>query len=254
MKARPILFSGPMVRALIEGRKTQTRRVITLPEKRVTKQYGAVDVRNVNYWSPPSGISQEGWANPGVNYHTYDPSSGEMIGNHIDPCPYGQPGGLLWVRETWTCYRQTSYEYDEHEQVTGKKDREHYAGTLSPVFRADNKNFPDRWEPAIHMPRWASRLTLQITDVRVQRLQDISELDARNEGVIFEDDPDEESDFGYHFGIDDGTLGGSPKEAFSILWRHINGESSWDENPWIWALTFAAHHCNVDQFLKDKAA
>lgn len=106
MTDKPILMSAAMVRACMREiknpgtGKTQTRRVVTLPEKRILKKYGEVQVKNVSYYAPPSGRSQAGWTDPGVNYHTFNIKTGEMIGNHIDPCPYGQPGDLLWVRDT----------------------------------------------------------------------------------------------------------------------------------------------------------
>lgn len=224
MKARPILFSGPMIRALLEGRKTQTRRPVKLPD----------DAREVKYYAPPSGRSQQGWADPGVNYWT-------ERGNHIDPCPYGQPGDLLWVRETWAT--------DAPSLDDCRRGVESDGVAYGPYYRATASDFDVsslRWRPSIHMPRFASRLTLEITDVRVQRLRDISEEDAKAEGAEkATPTPD-----GYVADADGTCLAG-----FEALWDSINAKRGfgWDANPWIWALTFKVHQINVDEFLRRAA-
>ena len=214
MKERPILFSGSMVRAILEDRKTQTRRVLKLPE----------DARQVQYWTTPSGRSQKGYADPGVNYWT--PS-----GNHIVPCPYGQPGDYLWVRETFATHTKaggydtviTQYRADaETDEIFST-----YGGECVPVdYYA--------WRPSIHMPRSESRITLLIKTVRVERLQDISTDDAIAEGV----------DLGHCSGC--GACAGSdccdPREAFMHLWNSINGKRpscSWQENPWGCVIEFS---------------
>lgn len=174
MKERPILFSAPMVRALLDGRKTQTRRVVK-PQPTATREEA---IRT--YGKGGTFILEAGFF--GVR------------------CPYGQLGDRLWVRETWG------------------------ACAGSPVYRADdNATCPDggRWKPSIHMPRWASRITLEVTGVRVERLQDISEEDAIAEGV-----PEQRGD----------------PWAFQCLWDSINGareRCSWAANPWVWAITFS---------------
>jgi hypothetical protein len=164
----PILFSGPMVRAILEGRKTQTRRVQRMPG------------------SFPSG------------------------------CPYGQPGDLLWVRETFA-KRYADAERDPTDGI---------------MYRADGGCVIEpRWTPAIHMPRWASRLTLRITDVRVQRVQDINEEDVWSEGVICRCDVGQ-SEYD--------QCGLSPAEHFAKLWDSINAKRgySWESNPFCWAISF----------------
>lgn len=152
MKERPILFSAPMVRAILDGSKTQTRRVI----KPQPNGYAN---------TLPSASVNAAWQDGFVDV----------------ACPYGQPGGRIWVRETWQGYRQTSHEYDEWEPMDSPKDR--HEQPFQPVYRADGKSYPDKWFPAIHMPREFSRITLEIIGVRVERLQDISEAAAVDEGI-----------------------------------------------------------------------
>jgi len=182
MKERPILFSGPMVRAILEGRKTQTRRVV----------------------KPQPGC---------------DPRDDE----HLDMgrCPYGQPGDRLWVREAWhTDERDLEYARAKHEDAMSD----------SPIYyRADpeNDNAGCTWRPSIHMPRWASRITLEITRVRVERLQEISEKDAIAEGA----DP-------YLHPVHPGREGLRHVDGFRSLWESINGPGSWDANPWVWVIEF----------------
>lgn len=159
MKERPILFSGPMVRAILDGRKTQTRRVV----------------------KPRQGMLDD-WT--GL------------------PCPYGKPGDRLWVRET--CYFE-----QPHGEVIYRADPGSEKA-LDPEFTGL------RWRPSIHMPRWASRITLEIVNVRVERLQDIRVDDARAEGVTAK----------------------WPVHGFRNLWQSINGFGSWDANPWVWVVEF----------------
>ena len=129
MKERPILFSAPMVRAILDGRKTQTRRVIN-----------------------PQPI----WvADPSVPFKTTDADPMGIIN-----CQHGKPGDRLWVRETWQGYKRVSYEYNEWEEAECVKDVAEN-GYTSFVYKADGKNFPDKWLPSIHMPRIASRITLE---------------------------------------------------------------------------------------------
>ena len=195
MKERPILFCAPMVRAILDGRKTQTRRIMKVqppPDARVTVEHYTSIVTDRRY----------GDMKPGK----------EVFGALWDggecglPCPYGQPGDRLWVRETW----------QRAATDTGE----------CLFYRADaDESGP--WRPSIHMPRWASRITLRITDICVERLLDISENDARAEGVSSEWDDYEK--YGqsepYRYG-------------FSELWNSINGADAWDKNPWVWAISF----------------
>ncbi len=205
MKERPIIFNGEMVRAILEGRKTMTRRVV----------------------KPPFEIHPNGY----ITRRQGD----ERLCPYI--CPYGQPGDRLWVRETfnWSgdnellpgephkkCPERTGYTsdnvvwaadgYDEHPQ---------YGKAL--------------WRPSIHMPRWASRITLEIVSVRVERVQEISERDAMREGIIqlsgaglWKDYQCDKTGFAY------------PSQSFRSIWDSIYAQRgfAWSANPWVWVIEF----------------
>jgi hypothetical protein len=214
-KERPILFSGPMVRAILEGRKTQTRRVVKL------KKYFKDDIEPLKL--------------------THDVMA-EMI--ELDGCPYGKPGDRLWVREKHKvrglcsgCYEyacdcghfEVTYAADNKINVLGEWDCE--------------SDFPknEYWRPSLFMPRFLSRLTLGITNVRVERLQDISEADSRAEGIT--------EALNYSGSAGWGDLNSIPfqqhngdlyscKNSFMHLWNGINGDGSWNQNPWVWVIEF----------------
>jgi hypothetical protein len=210
MKERPILFSASMVRAILAGDKTQTRRI-------------AKDVRH-----PDLGNVYA----PGALVLEHEPQ-------HVieRACPYGRPGDRLWVRETWQAWHRTSYEYDEWEPVSVKeataamKDQNCVLGPTcdSIQYRATSKSMGP-WTPSIHMPRWACRILLEITGVRVERLQDISQADAYAEGAMSWAQEQETP-------IKD-LNGGDDRMAFMALWESIGGAGSWDANPWVWVIEF----------------
>jgi hypothetical protein len=185
MTERPIIFSAPMVRALLEGRKTQTRRI--LKPQPDTKGRGFLDSR----------------------------------------LPYAR-GDRLWVREAWAPLESLTHG-DPGPQALADRG----------FYRADNSTVDgeiSRWRSPIHMPRWASRITLAVTEVRVQRLQEISEADAVAEGcregyVTIE-------------GINEGW---SARTAFRDLWNQIHGPAAWDANPWVCAISFEVHRHNIDR-------
>lgn len=222
MKERPILFSGPMVRALRDGTKTQTRRAC--------KPQPIADARFVGGHHLPATKRT-----PGQEISVEAPYV------HI-ACPYGQPGDRLAVRETFYAWGHWTKRYSE------KKRREEWhfvdetMGTGKAYrYEADEK-LPRRkrelhevgwWKrPAIFMPRAASRITLEITRVRVERLQDISEADAMAEGIV------RQPDGGYgladttHYHFTD------PRQSYFSLWEAINGDGSVEANPWVWAIEF----------------
>ena len=208
MKERPILFSGPMVRALLDGSKTQTRRVLKVPHENPLGKWEVLP-----WGGPNGGRTRDGKTVPYQNVigHT---RTGEIIA-----CPYGQPGDRLWVREAHYLTDDGDTEY----AVYAADDLATYQhlrsiDALPSDFPADVKAQHRRLRPSIHMPRWASRLTLEITSVRVERLQNISNEDARAEGPA---------------GHPDGPL-----HAFRSLWALINGPDSWAANPWVWAISF----------------
>ncbi|CUW11431.1 Uncharacterised protein [Serratia grimesii] len=197
MKERPVIFNGEMVRALLEGRKTQTRRVIAnvgadncIPLQKQTK------------------------TKDGIYTHVMD---APMYGL----CPFGQVGDRLWVRETWQGPLVDEERFEDYRANADKFQTPEFCeyaadGGARPEFCDLDDNVRQGWRPSIHMPRWASRLTLEITAVRVERLQDISEADAIAEGGT------------KHFNID----------WFGPLWASIYGEESWNANPWVWVIEF----------------
>lgn len=198
MAEHPILFSTPMVRAILEGRKTQTRRVMSYqPDEEYTTVYGPEMYTQTL-------IDRNGEEQPGhevFGVYGYDWSL---------KCPYGQPGDYLWVRETWLL------------------DGEMY------LYKADFVNsdiWNGHWKPSIHMPRKASRLALEIVSVRAERLQDISEEGARAEGVVWQ------RDFGngietrearpVFFYVWDAINGNRDQGAYTV-----------SKNPWVWVIEF----------------
>lgn len=211
IKERPILFSGPMVRAILEGRKTQTRRV-------VKPQPDYVNSLGVPFF--PNGKGP-------VDYRL---------------CPYGKPGDQLWVREKFEVVRETcGYEVAEYdyfqweEEIYGPpqealKDKCPRGGERALILYAADEEEPVwRWKPSIYMPRWASRLTLEVTGVRVERLQEISNEDALAEGVL-----GDECLTGKPYFADQPL----PCMCYANLWESINGPGSWDANPWVWVVEF----------------
>lgn len=217
MTDRPILFSAPMIKALLAGRKTQTRRIIKPQPRRFSPEHE----RKWFAHAIPSG-SHEGkptewtwWEGPPHGPSLY----------HMGDVRYA-PGDLLWVREAWA--------------DAGPHGLRYYA--------TDDVHDLRRKRPSIHMPRWASRLTLEVTQVRVQRLQEISEADAIAEGCPgrLGRNPDFPDEWDPH-----------PVEEFRDLWAEINGKrpgATWADDPWIVALTFKVHHSNVDDIQGARAA
>lgn len=222
-KERPILFSAPMVRAIRDGRKTVTRRVVKAPAKNM--QAAGMEVIKCrppgDPWYKDHVWSMRGSAGVWGDY-THE--------QFIRLCPYGVPGDRLWVKETW--YNDADPDARPRDMA---EDRSHL------YYRADGEccdQIPEcqcgdlgkpKWRPSIFMRRWASRITLRVTDVRVERLHDITEEDARAEGVT----PAPFCKAGR-------PAGNEHVEAFEALWREINGPESWDANPWVWRVGFAA--------------
>jgi len=188
MKERPILFNTEMVKAILEGRKTQTRRVI---------KDQPLSGRSIKHYSD----------NEWVVYSDSDP----IVTLYTIKCPYGQVGDRLWVREMW--------------DYTGQG--------LDCVYKADAKPtdiFPwEKYRPSIFMPRWASRITLEIVEIKVEKLQDINK--ARHDEIMLE---------GYPFGYELKNLNESPVHTFADVWDSINAKRgfSWESNPWCWCLSF----------------
>lgn len=204
MKERPILFSAPMVRAILAGMKTQTRRIVKPEGADHIMQFIGADNRPTGEW---------GWC-----------ISPRVISDHIF-CPYGQPGDRLWVRETWAAPH--SDDARPPRSIHCDWTQIHYAAT--------EERGGLMWRPSIHMPRWASRITLEITGVRVERLHDISEDDAKAEGAWGPDDSIV-NQVAAHFGCE--PMGVHPSLAYRMAWEQINGAGSWDANPWVWVVEF----------------
>lgn len=240
IKERPILFSAPMVRAILENRKTVTRRI-------VKSQYldGQWSVRPTE--SPRHERHSHDWWLP----------TGSQPYAALPPCPYGQVGDRLWVREAWQADAQLDAvaprEMSQGEPIRYPADeavRQTGCAMIS----------PGKIRPSIHMPRWVSRILLEITDVRVERLKDISDEQAQAEGCFF-------TDYGkrcFHGGNGWNDAGdcpavvghqqregwmwdkttsheqclGSARHAFGNLWNKVNGPDAWDSNPWVWVVEF----------------
>lgn len=191
-KERPIIFSSKMVKAILDNRKTQTRRV-------VKPQPGSDKERAHNFDNGAWGFFQRGfsdgvWALEGKGWF----------------CPYGKPGDRLWVREAF-CFGD---DFNGHEAI---------------YFRADNPGGEYVWKPSIFMSRSLSRITLEITGVRVERMQEISESDAQAEGINLN---------GFRSGFD-GIAGREHRIEFARLWDSINGKKHpWASNPFVWVIEF----------------
>ncbi len=204
-KERPILFTGDMVRAVLDGGKTQTRRVL-----------------KGDFMHQPKGSIDAKWYFRGPKMACWDSyeTDVEMIARHN---PYGQPGDRFWVRESHAPRADCGCVWDRSKAEAFNRMQ---PGEL--CYAADQKgtDWVERWRPGIHMFRWASRITLEITSVRVERLKDISESDALAEGCkpnylpnrAYEDQP--------------------YRSGFVSLWQGINGHGSWALNPWVWVIEF----------------
>lgn len=211
MKPIGIPFKGPMVRAILDGRKTQTRRVVDMRDINHIGPGGSDTPDDWGCWVESDGVG--GWA---VLARGYDRLH-EQNGCVSIPAPYGPVGRELWVRETWQV--ATGAMRGDLGAAVRYRDME-----IKPCWMPAEKPLPlgltwNRWRPSLFMPRWASRISLTVTGVRVERLQDISEEDALAEGV--EASPTE-----------------TPREAYARLWGEINGAGSWAANPWVWVYTF----------------
>lgn len=234
MKERPVLFYGPMVRALLAGTKMQTRRRMKVQpsdDTSVTVEYFIQTV-----------VDRQGDEQPGPEIFGAWWHCGEsgLI------CPYGAPGDRLWVREN-------GYERPSR---TAKMMREG-ADTWEPYYYdADGISWQDAedfraWDfkrrPSIHMPHWASRITLEVIEVRVERLQDISEADAIAEGVAQLPGQHGQAGAWWTGDVECGPRlhGRTARDAFRLLWESISGVSSWEANPWVWVVGFRAVNAPV---------
>lgn len=230
MKERPVIFNSEMVRAILNGRKTQTRRVMKVqPSEHFHPMNMSLELDYSARWYTPGVVDKDGYLQP---------ATGQVFGvageDEGYACPFGAVGERLWVRETWSdvnlegapavAYRADNEVYDlmkdesllDEDGAFNYQDQHvskyQFAAWYSDLISGVEGN----WRPSIHMPRWASRILLEITAVRVERLQDISKADAIAEGGT------------EHFNID----------WFGPLWASIYGVDSWNANPWVWVIEF----------------
>ncbi|UNH45633.1 hypothetical protein KYY07_19575 [Klebsiella pneumoniae subsp. pneumoniae] len=241
MKERGMIFNGEMVRAILDGRKTQTRRIMKVQPE--SNQLGLLLITDS---TKHSDIGKYHWAESNA--------TGNHVRSKLFSSPFGAVGERIWVRETWATLGNEDGCYVDWEDNLCKGDER----SAARIYRASceqrpgdyglwsipddaywkphtkEHKFEGAWRPSIHMPRWASRILLEITDVRVERLNAISEEDARAEGII-----------------DGGCLNcGEPEpcgcanpepdatDAFAYLWQSIYGQENWNANPWVWVIEF----------------
>lgn len=222
MKERGMIFNTEMVQAILEGRKTVTRRPVT--------HYHSGPV--------PTNFYLEELRLPDVFFA--DKETGEI---RVHRCPYGVPGDRIYVRETWQRLRM----FDEHQVETGKHELFYAADGVPDVIMLDEdgnqlENCSFRWRPSIHMPKWAARIWLEITDIRVEHLRDITEEQEEKEGINYLIE-DEESSAGHGFNrAEYYSIGGCPMkyspEKYGMIAYLESVGLFWDENPWVWVVEF----------------
>ncbi|WP_211843735.1 ASCH domain-containing protein [Raoultella ornithinolytica] len=210
MIERGMIFNGEMVRAILDGRKTQTRRIMA-PQP-------ADDIERSAFPNPDA----IGWKSS--LKHKYGSTTAHF-------CPFGTIGDRIWVRETFRVHSRATdvatlvYKASERNSWTEQTHR-------VPVAVCNKPATPEKWTPSLHMPRWASRILLEITDVRVERINSISQEDAQAEGLELT---------GWRPTYSDPDSGGevmTPYDNFAELWSSIYGDESWQANPWVWVIEF----------------
>lgn len=249
MKETPILFSGPMVTAILSGRKTQTRRVM-LPQPDLGDTALRTGMGKITPHPFAEGWLLERWEKQERSFSNFGRCEILKIA-----CPYGKPGDRLWVREKWAspekdkskpgriaydadgvcgcwighgedrhfiCHGRVLHASGFHENFPAEGSTTRGLGQYSDIRSGEYPSYKFGWRPSIHMPRWASRITLEIVSVRVERVKDISRGDAMEEGCPFPNMAD----------------GENPVEWFGGVWRSINGIGSWNANPWVWVIEF----------------
>lgn len=210
---RPILFSTEMVRAILEVRKTQTRRVMQ-KQPSLKHRFKYICKERSKGWG---GLFE--WLTDGMTLH-----------EHFK-CPFGTVGDILWVKETW------AYGFDDSRDCMVLIDKALYIWYKASEPHGYNGI---KWKPSIFMPKSASRLKLRITNIRCERLNDISEEDAIKEGILSDAPPYSKTFWNYLEKIWDGTL--DAIQSFRSLWESINGIGSWEKNPWVWVIEFERIH------------
>jgi hypothetical protein len=233
MRETPLLFSTPMVQAILDGRKTVTRRIVN-PQPNNPNTFGISPIwgydvpmglnnQPIKHWTSDfryKGAPKDPWNYFGV--HCATNVNGQRVDKNI-VCPVGKVADRIWVRETWS---KIHYEnIDEKPTYFYKAD-------------ANTSNLQHIWKPSIHMPKSAARIWLEITKISIEQLNDVTAEDAIKEGIEC---------IGKKFGVrqwkyykvgSNGDAGGWPVISFRSLWESINGEGSWDLNPWVWRIEF----------------
>ena len=226
MKERGMIFNGEMVRAILDGRKTQTRRIMTVQPE--SSEFGLRYIAE-------SSLAKD----VGMYFWSQSDACGMKVRSKPFACPYGKPGDRIWVRETWSSDFANYYPNDRVWYAADNNRRldiEVVDGVRGIYSPESDVHVPFRWRPSIYMPRWASRIQLEITNVGVQRLQDISSGDAVREGIC-----QLPASGRYCINPGDQYFGGasrSAKEVYSWLWESSYGEGSWQANPWVWVIEF----------------
>jgi hypothetical protein len=201
IKERPMLYSTEMVESIIEGLKTKTRRIVK---------------ENGEAWK---------WLEPGM----FTPDFVANPDNHL--CPYGNPGDIIWVREMLYQNGELGLEY-----VAGKETIDE--SIIPNDYGPYGGSYSFRKIPSIHMPKWAARIWLEITDIKVERLHNISQQDAIAEGIAITWLRDDPFECLYKNYINDGQGSLMPCQSFRSLWKSINGDESFNANPWVWVISF----------------
>lgn len=212
-RERPILFSGPMVRAILAGAKSQTRRLLK-PQPRNPEVFGVSPIWGYGVPRPHVDRQQR------FGIHAAFDEGGKRVDRWL-PCPYGAPGDRLWVRETWTAERIQRGKVCVAYRASCDNDEFDFVRTDGTIERAKVV----RWKPSIFMPREVSRITLKVTGVRVERLQDITESDAQAEGAAFAR-------------CDCGVEHVSLRQVFEHRWNELHGAGAFALNPFVWVVSF----------------
>ncbi|AWJ85131.1 hypothetical protein TSH58p_17350 [Azospirillum sp. TSH58] len=242
MRDVPIIFSAPMVRALLDSRKTQTRRLVPQPPAECGINY----MLGEESWLPvekrtPVRRAFEAWTGPLFQNRP----AGHLCGS-FDIRPRFQPRDRLWVRENFA----TSDAY-AGPGILGVE----YAADGATLAYANGElhhkehgcaQYTGPWKPSIHMPRWASRLTLVVEQVRVERLQDTTRKDVYAEGAITDEWLQWRED-AVNIGMPEGSSIEDERDVFARLWTSLHGADAWAANPWVVALTFSVHRTNIDK-------
>ncbi|EPM7339096.1 hypothetical protein ACV4P1_001931 [Enterobacter hormaechei] len=225
MKERGMIFNGEMVRAILDGRKTQTRRIMKIqPSDGFHPTHNGYDLDLNAHWYTPGVVDKNGYLQPAKKdvFGVADENEGYT-------CPFGAVGDRIWVREAFQGPLVSEEFLEEYRAYPEKFENPEYCeyaadGGPRPEYCDLDDNLRHGWRPSIHMPRWASRLTLEITSVRVERLRDLSEDDAKSEGIT---PPSGGVLPGWEYRIN-----------FRELWMSIYGEENWHANPWVWVIEF----------------